>query len=60
MIEQRLGDRLFLVISPKLVGGKDAPSVFEGRGIGKMSEALGLRSLSSFAIGQDVVLEGRF
>jgi len=60
MIEQRLGDRLFLVISPKLVGGRDAPSVFEGRGIGKMSEALGLRSLSSFAIGQDVVLEGRF
>ncbi|OGD21768.1 MAG: riboflavin biosynthesis protein RibD [Candidatus Aminicenantes bacterium RBG_16_63_16] len=60
MIEGRLADRLFLVIAPKLVGGTEAPSLLEGPGIGRMSEALGLRSLSSFAIGQDIILEGRF
>jgi diaminohydroxyphosphoribosylaminopyrimidine deaminase/5-amino-6-(5-phosphoribosylamino)uracil reductase len=60
MIEGRLADRLFLVISPKLVGGTEAPSFLEGPGIGRMSEALGLGSLSSFAIGQDIILEGRF
>jgi len=60
MIEARLADRLFLVISPKLVGGREAPAFLEGLGIGRMSQALGLSSLSSFAIGQDIILEGRF
>lgn len=60
MIEGRLADRLFLVISPKLVGGTEAPSFLEGPGIARMSEALGLGSLSSSAIGQDIILEGRF
>jgi len=60
LIEARLPDRLFLVISPKIVGGRTAPVFFEGRGVGRMSEALGLRSLTSFSIGQDIILEGRF
>jgi diaminohydroxyphosphoribosylaminopyrimidine deaminase/5-amino-6-(5-phosphoribosylamino)uracil reductase len=60
MIEARLADRLFLTISPKLVGGEEAPSLIEGRGIQRMSEALVIRDFSSFAIGQDTVLEGRF
>jgi diaminohydroxyphosphoribosylaminopyrimidine deaminase/5-amino-6-(5-phosphoribosylamino)uracil reductase len=60
MIEARLADRLFLVISPKLVGGEAAPILFEGRGIQRMREALGIRDVSSFAIGRDTVLEGRF
>jgi diaminohydroxyphosphoribosylaminopyrimidine deaminase / 5-amino-6-(5-phosphoribosylamino)uracil reductase len=59
MIESRLADRLFLVISPKLVGGRDAPSFLEGTGIGRMSRALGVKALSSFAVGQDIILEGR-
>jgi diaminohydroxyphosphoribosylaminopyrimidine deaminase/5-amino-6-(5-phosphoribosylamino)uracil reductase len=60
MIEGQLADRLFMTISPKLVGGEAAPSLLEGRGIGLMSEALGIKRLSSFAIGQEIVLEGRF
>ncbi len=60
MIEGRLADRLFLIIAPKLVGGVEAPSFLEGPGIGRMSEALALKSLSSFSIGQDIILEGRF
>ena len=60
MIEARLADRLFLVISPKIVGGRNAPAFIGGRGAARMSEALGLRSLTSLAIGQDIILEGRF
>lgn len=60
MIEGRLADRLFLVLSPKLVGGADAPSFLEGSGAAKIVDALGLSSVSSFVIGQDIILEGRF
>jgi diaminohydroxyphosphoribosylaminopyrimidine deaminase/5-amino-6-(5-phosphoribosylamino)uracil reductase len=61
MIEARLADRLFLTVSPKLVGGgKEARSLIEGGGIDFMREALRLSDPSSFAIGQDIVLEGRF
>jgi diaminohydroxyphosphoribosylaminopyrimidine deaminase/5-amino-6-(5-phosphoribosylamino)uracil reductase len=60
MIEAKLADRLLITVSPKLVGGEKAPSLIEGRGINFMREALGLSDMSSFSIGKDIVLEGRF
>ncbi len=60
MIEGRLADRLFLVISPKLIGGADAPSFLEGSGAARICDVLELASFSSFAIGEDIILEGRF
>ena len=59
MIEARLADKLFLTISPKLVGGRDAPSFLEGEGIGQDERGPGARALSSFSVGEDIILEGR-
>jgi diaminohydroxyphosphoribosylaminopyrimidine deaminase/5-amino-6-(5-phosphoribosylamino)uracil reductase len=60
MLEEKLADKLFLTISPRLVGGERAPSFFEGKGIGLIKESLELRSTSSFKIGDDIIVEGYF
>jgi len=60
MLEEKLADKLFLAISPLLIGGERAPSFFEGKGIGLIRESLGLRSSSSFKIGDDIIVEGYF
>jgi diaminohydroxyphosphoribosylaminopyrimidine deaminase/5-amino-6-(5-phosphoribosylamino)uracil reductase len=57
-IEERLADKLFLTISPRLIGGERAPSFLEGRGIGRVREALKLRRLATFPIGTDIIMEG--
>jgi diaminohydroxyphosphoribosylaminopyrimidine deaminase/5-amino-6-(5-phosphoribosylamino)uracil reductase len=59
-IEERLADKLFLTVSPSLVGGEGAPSFLEGRGIGRVGEALRVRGLSTFRIGEDIIMEGYF
>jgi diaminohydroxyphosphoribosylaminopyrimidine deaminase/5-amino-6-(5-phosphoribosylamino)uracil reductase len=60
MVEKKLADRLFLTISPKLVGGEKARSFFEGRGVGRIAEAAGIYAPTTYAIGEDIILEGHF
>lgn len=60
MIEKKLADKLFLAISPKLIGGERAPSFFEGKGISRIKESWGLRNVSSFKIEGDIIMEGYF
>jgi diaminohydroxyphosphoribosylaminopyrimidine deaminase/5-amino-6-(5-phosphoribosylamino)uracil reductase len=57
-IEERLADKLLLTVSPRLIGGERAPSFLEGRGIGRIGEALELRDLSTFHIGGDIIMIG--
>ncbi len=56
-IEQKLFDRVFAFVAPKLVGGKDAPTPFEGKGIVRMSKAMRLSTVSVKLIGDDMFLE---
>jgi diaminohydroxyphosphoribosylaminopyrimidine deaminase / 5-amino-6-(5-phosphoribosylamino)uracil reductase len=60
MVEERLADKLFLTISPRLIGGEKAPSFFEGKGIRRISESLELQKITSFKIGGDMIVEGYF
>lgn len=59
-IDSRLADKIILTISPKLVGGRDAPGFFAGEGARKIGEALAVKSLRTFSLGDDIILEGYF
>lgn len=58
VLEERLADKVLLTISPKLLGGKDAPAFIAGEGTARMSEAMRLKSVRSFALGPDIIVEG--
>ncbi len=60
MLEEKLADKLFLTVSPRLIGGERAPSFFEGKGISRISESLELQKATSFKIGKDLIVEGYF
>ncbi len=60
MLEEKLADKLFLTISPRLIGGEKALSFFEGKGIRRISESLELQKTTSFKIGKDIIVEGYF
>jgi diaminohydroxyphosphoribosylaminopyrimidine deaminase/5-amino-6-(5-phosphoribosylamino)uracil reductase len=60
LIEGKLADKLLLAISPRLIGGKRAPSLLEGEGITRVQDGLRLGRISSFRIGGDILVEGYF
>jgi len=60
LVEAKLADKLFLVISPLLIGGEKAPSFLEGKGVRRVQDALELERVSTFSIGPDILLEGYF
>jgi diaminohydroxyphosphoribosylaminopyrimidine deaminase/5-amino-6-(5-phosphoribosylamino)uracil reductase len=59
-IERKLADKIVLTLSPKLIGGREARGFLEGEGVGKALDALALRNLRSFRLGDDLILEGYF
>lgn len=60
MIQERLVDKIVLTFSPKLVGGKDAPSFLQGRGAETIKNSLRLKETHMFQIGDDIIYEGYF
>ncbi|HVP90876.1 MAG TPA: bifunctional diaminohydroxyphosphoribosylaminopyrimidine deaminase/5-amino-6-(5-phosphoribosylamino)uracil reductase RibD [Terriglobales bacterium] len=59
-VERRLADKIILTLSPKLIGGREARGVLEGRGAALVREALELRETRAFRLGNDLILEGYF
>jgi diaminohydroxyphosphoribosylaminopyrimidine deaminase/5-amino-6-(5-phosphoribosylamino)uracil reductase len=60
IFDEKLADKIFLTVSPKLVGGKDAPSLYGGRGVGTIEESLQVKWTRTFPIGEDTIFEGYF
>jgi diaminohydroxyphosphoribosylaminopyrimidine deaminase/5-amino-6-(5-phosphoribosylamino)uracil reductase len=60
MVEENLADKLFLTVSPRLIGGKAAPSFLEGKGVRLMEKSQRLSKVSAFPIGDDVIIQGYF
>jgi diaminohydroxyphosphoribosylaminopyrimidine deaminase/5-amino-6-(5-phosphoribosylamino)uracil reductase len=58
LIEGRLADKVFLTLSPRLIGGAAAPSLLEGDGVRRVQDAWAIRRVSSFTIGDDIVIQG--
>lgn len=60
LFEKKLADKIVLMLSPKMVGGKEAPSLFGGRGVKTIQESLSLKWKRIFSIGNDTIFEGYF
>ena len=58
-LEQRLVDRLFVAVSPKIVGGRSAPTAVGGSGINRMEQARALTDVKVRRLGPDLLFEGR-
>ena len=56
-VEDALVDAIVLYLSPKLIGGLDAPTVLEGRGFAPIGRALPLWIHSVERVGQDLRVE---
>lgn len=59
-LDARLADKIFLAVSPQLIGGKNAPAFYQGKGAGSLDDALLLKRWDSFQIENDLVIEGYF
>jgi len=59
-LEEKLADKILFTISPCLIGGREAVSIFSGEGADFIKDALSLKTVSSFRIGEDTLLEGYF
>lgn len=60
MFVEKLVDKVFVSISPKLIGGAKAPSLFQGKGVDLIKDSLSLKRTHSFQINEDIIMEGYF
>ena len=60
ILEERLADKIMLTISPKLIGGRNAPTFFQGKGAKLIKDALRLKRSRIFQIENDMIIEGYF
>ncbi len=58
ILEEKLADKIFTSISPKLIGGKQAPSLLQGEGAGLIKDSIRLKRKNSFQIDEDIIVEG--
>ena len=57
-LDNRLVDKVFLTLSPKLIGGKEAAYFYQGQGAELINNAMQLKNLSFLQIGDDILIEG--
>ncbi len=57
-LEKKLIDKIFITLSPKLIGGTKAASFFEGEGLSSITNALRVKSTKCHQIEEDIILEG--
>ncbi|MBL7085311.1 MAG: bifunctional diaminohydroxyphosphoribosylaminopyrimidine deaminase/5-amino-6-(5-phosphoribosylamino)uracil reductase RibD [Candidatus Omnitrophica bacterium] len=58
-LKKRLVDRLVVLVSSKIIGGRDAPTAVEGRGIDRIRQAAKLEDMKVKRVGPDLIIEGR-
>jgi diaminohydroxyphosphoribosylaminopyrimidine deaminase/5-amino-6-(5-phosphoribosylamino)uracil reductase len=56
-VEEGVVDKVVVYLAPKLIGGRDAPTVLDGRGFAPIASALDLRVSSFAALGADLKVE---
>lgn len=55
---EKVVDKMYLFISPKIFGGRDAPTSVEGDGIACIDEAIRLKDVRYRRVGEDLLIEG--
>ena len=58
LFREGLADRIFWIISPKVIGGRSAKTSVEGEGIKSLSEAFPVHGCQMKSLGKDYLLEG--
>lgn len=58
-LKKKLVDRMIMFISPKIIGGRQAPTAVEGKGVDKISQATILKDMQVKTIGAELMIEGR-
>jgi diaminohydroxyphosphoribosylaminopyrimidine deaminase/5-amino-6-(5-phosphoribosylamino)uracil reductase len=56
--DQRLVDKVTLVIAPLIVGAADAPAAVAGHGAQYMRDAVRLRDMTVDRLGEDILVTG--
>lgn len=57
-LERRLADKMLLALAPRLLGGRDAPALFEGKGVDRVADGISLVESRAFSLGKDLIVEG--
>jgi len=57
-LSQGVVDKIYFFVAPKVIGGKDALTPVEGKGISSLKKALKIRQFKAKNIGEDILLEG--
>ena len=54
----RLVDKTVFFLAPRIIGGREAPTAVEGKGIKRISQAIPLHGLTLRKVGEDLMMEG--
>ncbi|MFH1159817.1 MAG: bifunctional diaminohydroxyphosphoribosylaminopyrimidine deaminase/5-amino-6-(5-phosphoribosylamino)uracil reductase RibD [bacterium] len=57
-MEDKIVDKVLFFIAPKFLGGKKAPTLLEGEGFRRISEAIPLRQMEVKKLKEDFIIEG--
>ncbi len=58
IFEEKMADKIFVTLSPKLIGGKTAPTLLQGKGADFIEDSLSLKRAHTFQIDEDTIVEG--
>ena len=58
IFEEKMADKIFVTLSPKLIGGKTAPTLLQGKGADFIEDSLSLKRTHAFQIDEDTIVEG--
>lgn len=56
-VDEKLVDKFYWFIAPKIIGGKNAKTAIGGEGVSKIAQAMDLNDCSFKKIGQDILME---
>jgi diaminohydroxyphosphoribosylaminopyrimidine deaminase/5-amino-6-(5-phosphoribosylamino)uracil reductase len=59
-LDEGLIDKLFLFLSPKIMGDPQALGIFGGKGVSSVQEAIVLKEIMTRKIGEDILIESYF
>jgi len=57
-LEQGFVDRVLFFIAPKIIGGRNAVTSVEGKGIAKVRQSINLKNVKVEMIGEDILITG--
>lgn len=58
LFDEGLVDKVMFFLSPKVIGGKDAPTSVMGEGVARIDKAIKIRDMRLRRFGEDILLEG--